>query len=121
LCPATDVVQEVWSFPGGTLGSESSLASQPSLVDIAVMLMRSSADTPLPLGFDSSLDLVFSHPIQLAIMSMQSSVDTPLSLGVDASLGLVFSHPIQPMVEEVVSSMKSFVDPTLILESNNPK
>jgi hypothetical protein len=64
LCPATTVVQEAWSFPGGPSGSESSLASQPSLVDTTIMPMQSSADTPLPLGADASLDLVFSHPIQ---------------------------------------------------------
>jgi hypothetical protein len=33
LCPATVVVQEAWSLPGGPSGSESSLVSQPSLVD----------------------------------------------------------------------------------------
>jgi hypothetical protein len=66
LCPATVVVQEAWSFPRGPSGSESSLASQPSLVDTTVMSMQYSADTPLPLGVDASLDLVVSHPVQPA-------------------------------------------------------
>jgi hypothetical protein len=30
----------------------------------------------------------------------------------------MFSHPIQLMVEEVVMSMQSLVDPTLLLESD---
>jgi hypothetical protein len=50
LCPATVVVQEAWSLPGGPSGSESSLVSQhsnPSLVDTTVMSMQYSADTTL--------------------------------------------------------------------------
>jgi hypothetical protein len=64
LCPATAVVQEAWSFPGGPSGFELSLSSQPSLVDTIVMPMQYSADTPIPLRVDASLDLVVSHPIQ---------------------------------------------------------
>jgi hypothetical protein len=52
---------------------------------------------------------------------MQSSADTTPILGGDASLDLVVSHPIQPMVEEVVVSMQSSVDPTLLLESDKSK
>jgi hypothetical protein len=37
------------------------------------------------------------------------------------SLDHVVSHPIQPMVEEVVMSMQSSVDPTLLLESDKSK
>jgi hypothetical protein len=85
------------------------------------MSMQSSADTPLPLGVDASLDLVVSHPVQPAVVSMQSSTDTTPIFGGDASLDLVVSHPIQPMVEEVVMLMQSLVDPTLLLESDKPK
>jgi hypothetical protein len=111
LCPATVVVQEAWSFPGGPSGSESSLVSQhssPSLVDTVVMPMQYSADTTLILGGDASLDLVVSHPVQPMVVSMQSSTDTTPIFGGDASLDLVVSHPIQPMVEEVVMPMQSF-------------
>jgi hypothetical protein len=52
---------------------------------------------------------------------MQSSADTTPVLGSDASLDHVVSHPIQPMVEEVVMSMQSSVDPTLLLESDKSK
>jgi hypothetical protein len=52
---------------------------------------------------------------------MQYSTDTtPICLG-DASLDLVVSHLIQPTVEELVVSMKSLVDPTLLLESDKSK
>jgi hypothetical protein len=54
-------------------------------------------------------------------VSMQSLADTTLVLGGDASLDHVVSHPIQPMVEEVVVSMQSSVDPTLLLESDKSK
>jgi hypothetical protein len=63
LCLATVVVPEVWSFPGGPSSSESSLVSQHFLVDIVVMLMKSSADTTLIFGGDASLDLVVLHPV----------------------------------------------------------
>jgi hypothetical protein len=121
LCPATVVLQEAWFFPGGPLGSESSLDSQPSLVDTTVIPMPSSANTPLPLGADASLDLVVSHPVQLAVMSMQSLIDATPIFGGDASLDLVVSHPIQLTVEEVVVLMQYSVDPTLLLESEKPK
>jgi hypothetical protein len=41
LCPAIAMVPEVWSLPRGPSSYESSLASQPSLVDTAVMPMQS--------------------------------------------------------------------------------
>jgi hypothetical protein len=114
------VVQEEWSFPMGPLGSESSLSSQHSLVDTTIMSMHSSADTPLPLEDDASLDLVVSHPIQPMVMSMQSSIDTTLIFGGDASLDLVVSHPIQPMVGDVDVLMQSSTNTTLLLESDKP-
>jgi hypothetical protein len=83
--------------------------------------MQYLADTTLIFGGDVSLDLVVSHPVQPTVMSMQSSTDTTPIFGGDASLDLVVSHPIQPMVEEVVMSMQSSVDPTLLLESDKPK
>jgi hypothetical protein len=64
------------------------------------MTMQYLTDTPLPLGDDASLDLVFLHPIQPVVVSMQSSADTTLIFGGDASLELFISHPIQPMFEE---------------------
>jgi hypothetical protein len=115
------VVQEVLSFLGVSLGFESSLVSQPSLVDTMVMPMQSLADTPLPLGVDASLDLVVSHPVQPTVMSMQYSTDTTPIFGSDASLDLVVSHPIQPTIEEVVMPMKYLTDPTILLESDKPK
>jgi hypothetical protein len=121
LCPATTMVQEAWSFPRGPSGSDSYLASQPSLVDTTVMPMQSLANTPLPLGADASLDLVVSHPVQPVAVSMQYLTDTTSIFGGDASLNLVVSHPIQPMVEEVVVPMQSSVDPTLLLECDKPK
>jgi hypothetical protein len=51
------MVQEMWSFPGRPSSSDSSLASQPSLVDTAVMLMKYLVENPLPLGVDGSLDV----------------------------------------------------------------
>jgi hypothetical protein len=55
------------------------------------------------------------------VVSMQSSIETTHVLGDDASLDLVISHPIQPMVEEIVVSMQSSVDPSLLLESDKSK
>jgi hypothetical protein len=55
------------------------------------------------------------------VMSMQSSTDNTPIFGGDAPLDLVVSHPIQPMVEEVVVSMQSSIDPTLLLESDKSK
>jgi hypothetical protein len=51
-------------------------------------------------------------------MPMQYSVDTTLIFGGDVSLDHVVSNLIQPVVEEVVVSMQSLVDPTLLLESD---
>jgi hypothetical protein len=67
LCSADVVIQEVWSLLRDPSGSDSSLASQPCLVNTTVMPMHSSDDTPLPLEVDASLDLVVSHPIQPVI------------------------------------------------------
>jgi hypothetical protein len=108
----------------GPLGYDSSLVSQhsiPSLVDTTVMLMQSSADTPLFLGGDAVLDLFVSHPIQSVVVSMQSLTVTNLILGCDASLYLIVFHPIQLTVEEVVVPMKSSIDTTLLLESDKSK
>jgi hypothetical protein len=109
LCPATVVVQEARSFPGGPSGSESSLASQPSLVDTRVMLMQFLVDTSLPLGDDASLDLVVSHPVQPTVeevvVLMQSSVDPTLLLESDKP-------------KEVTSPMQCSVNPTLLLEGD---
>jgi hypothetical protein len=55
------VVQEAWSLPRDPLGSELSLVSQhssPSLVDIVVVPMQYSANTPLLLGFMHLLTLL---------------------------------------------------------------
>jgi hypothetical protein len=120
LCPANVVVQEVWSMPGGPLGSKLSLVSQPSLVDTTIVSMQSSANTTPIFGGDVSLDLVVSHPVQPVVMSMQSSVDTAPIFGSDESLDLVVSHPIQPTIEEEVVSMQYSIDPTLLLESDKP-
>jgi hypothetical protein len=121
LCPATVVVQEAWSFPGGPSGSESSFCSQYSLVDTIVMSMKSLADTPLPLGDDASLDLVVLHPVQPVVVLMQYLIETTPMFWGDASLDLIDSHHVQPMVEEVVMLMQYLVDPTLLLKSDKPK
>jgi hypothetical protein len=71
----------------------------PSLVDKTVLLMQSSADTPLILGGDAFIDLVFSHPDQPMVMSMQSSTKTTPVFGGNVSFDLVVLHPIQPMFE----------------------
>jgi hypothetical protein len=83
--------------------------------------MQSLTDTTLVLGSDASLDHVVSHPVQPAIVPMQSSADTTHVFGSDASLDQVVSHPIQPTVEEVVMSMQSSIDPTLLLKSDKSK
>jgi hypothetical protein len=120
LCHATIVVQ-AWYFPGGPLCYESSLVSQPYLVDTTVMPMQYLADTTLLLGSDASPKLVILHLVQPVVMLMQSLADTTPVLGIDASLDLVVSHSIQPMVEEVVVPMQSSVNPTLLLKSNKSK
>jgi hypothetical protein len=121
LCPATIVVQEAWSLPGGPLGFELSLVSQPSLVDTVVMLMKYSSDSTFLFGGDVFIDLVVSHHVQLMVVSMQYSDETTPIFGNDASLHLVVSHPIQPMVEEVVIPMQYSVNPTLLFESDKLK
>jgi hypothetical protein len=68
-----------------------------------------------------SLDHVVSHPAQPMVLSMQYSTDTTPVFGGDASLDHVVLHPIQPMFEELVVSMQSSVDPTLLLESEKSK
>jgi hypothetical protein len=93
----------------------------PSLVDASVMPMKYSANTILVLRSDSSLDHVVSHPIQPVVVLMQYLVDTTSVFWGDVSLDHVVSHPIQPMVEEVFMSMKSLIDPALILESEKNK
>jgi hypothetical protein len=118
------VVQEAWFFLGGPSGSESSLVSQhsnPSLVDTTVMPMQSLAETTLVFWGDVSLDCVVSHHVQPTVASMQYSTNTTHIFGGDASLYLVVSYPIKPMVEEVVMVMKSSIDTTLLLESENSK
>jgi hypothetical protein len=55
------VWKEVWSFPRGSTGSESSFVSQHSvsvLIDTTVMLMQSSADPTIVLRSDTSRDHV---------------------------------------------------------------
>jgi hypothetical protein len=115
------VVQEAWFFLGGSLGSKSSLVSQPSLVDTSVMPMQSLDDTTLVFGGDAFLDLFVLHLVQLVVVSMQYLADTTPIFGGDVSLDLIVPHPIQPMVEEVVVLMKSLSIPTLLLESDKPK
>jgi hypothetical protein len=124
LCPITIGIPEAWGSPKGSIVSEASMVSQHSLhylVDTIVMLMQSSANTPFPLGVDASFDLVVSHPVQPMVMSMQSSTGTSPMFKGDVSLDLVVSHPIQLMIEEVVASMQSLIDPTLLLESDMSK
>jgi hypothetical protein len=49
---------------------------------------------------------------------MKYSVNTTLIVGSDVSLDLVVSHPFQPTVEEVVVSMKSLTNPTLLFKGD---
>jgi hypothetical protein len=72
-------------------------------------------------GDDASLDLVVSHLVQPMVVSMQSLTEKTHVFGSDAPLDLVVLHPIQQMVEEVVVSMQSSIDPTLLLESDKSK
>jgi hypothetical protein len=51
------------------------------------------------------------------VMLIQYLADPTPLLGGDVPSYHVFSQPIHPMVEEVVMSMQSSVDPTLLLES----
>jgi hypothetical protein len=87
------VVQEAWFFPGGPSSSNFSLGSQHS--------NPSLVDT-------------------MGMLMQSSTKTTPIFWG-DVSLDLVVLHPIQPTVEEVVVSMQSLIDPTLILESDKSK
>jgi hypothetical protein len=86
-----------------------------------VVSMKSLTDTSPMFEGDVSLDLVVSHLVQPMVMLMQSSTDKNPVFGADTPLDLVVSHPIQPMVEEVVISMQSSIDPTLLLESDKSK
>jgi hypothetical protein len=118
LCPATARILLAWFSVEGPSGSESSLVSPhsiPSFIDTIVMPMKSSDDTPLPLGVDASIDLVVSHPAQPMVVSMQSSTNTTPIFRSDVSLDLFSSHPIQPMVEEVVAPMQFYVDPIFLV------
>jgi hypothetical protein len=91
------------------------------LVQTVIVSMQSSTDTSPMFGGDKPLDLVVSHLVQPTVVLMQSSTDnTPIFWG-DTPLDLVVSHPIQPMVEEVVVSIQSPIDPTLLLESDKSK
>jgi hypothetical protein len=107
------------SFPLGVDASFDLVVSH--LVQTMVVSMQYLTDTSLMFGGDASLDLVVSHLVQPTLVSMQSSTDnTPIFWG-DTPLDLFVSHPIQPMVEEVVVSMQSSIDPTLLLESDKSK
>jgi hypothetical protein len=67
LCLVTTGIPEAWGSPKGPLGYEASMVSQhsvPSLVDTTVMPMKSSVDTPFPLGVYASFDLVVSHHLR---------------------------------------------------------
>jgi hypothetical protein len=119
LCPITAWIPEVWGSPKGPLGSEASMVSQyfvPSLVDTRFMLMQSSADTPFPLGFDASFELVVSHLVQPVVVFMQFSTKTSPMFEGYAYLDLVVSHLVQPMVV----SMQSLIDNTLAFEGDSP-
>jgi hypothetical protein len=118
------VVQEKQSLSDIPSGSKSYLVSQhsnPSLVDTGIMPIQYSSNTNPIFVSEASLDHVVSHLVQPAVALMQSSTDTTPVFGGDASLDHVLSHPIEPMVEEVVMSMKSSIDPTLLLESGKSK
>jgi hypothetical protein len=73
------------------------------------------------LGFDSFLVSQHSNPslVDTTVMPMKYSADTTLVLGSYVSLDHVVSH--QPMIEEVVMSMKSSIDSTLLSESDKSK
>jgi hypothetical protein len=58
--PATTLVQEAWYLSAGPSGSDSSLISQPSLVDTVIVSMQYLNDTTPFLGSDASLDHVVS-------------------------------------------------------------
>jgi hypothetical protein len=83
----------------------------PPMVVTIVMQMQSSADTPLSLGDDASLDLVVLHPVQPRVMSMQYSTDTTPIFGGDVSLDLVILH----LIEEVVTPMQFLDDPSFLV------
>jgi hypothetical protein len=106
-------------LPLGVDASFDLVVSHP--VQPVVVLMQYLNNTSPMFGGDASLDLVVSHLVQPMIMSMQYSTDNTHVFGGDAPLDLVVSHPIQSMVQEVVVSMKSSIDPTLLLESDKSK
>jgi hypothetical protein len=97
------------------------LVSKPSLFDTSIISMQDSIDTTLVFGGDASLDHVVSHHVQPTIVPMQSSANITHVLRSDASIDHVVLHPFQPAVEEVVVSMQSSVDTTLLLESDKSK
>jgi hypothetical protein len=82
----------------------------PPMVDIAVMLMQSSADTPLLLEDYASLDLVVLHHVELVVVSMQYSMDTSPMFWGYASLNFFVS----PLVQPIVMSMQFLTDITPI-------
>jgi hypothetical protein len=76
-----------------------------------------------PSGSKYSLVSQNSNPslVDTSVLAMQYSDDTTPFLGSDVSLDHVFLHLFQPMVEEVVMSMKSLVNPILLLDSDKYK
>jgi hypothetical protein len=113
LCPAPVGIPKSWFSLESPSGSETYVVSPhsvPCMVDTTVMSMQSLANTPFPLWFDASFDLVVSHPIQPVVVSMQSSTDISPMFGGDVSLDLVVSHLIQP----TVVSMQSSTNNTLV-------
>jgi hypothetical protein len=91
------------------------------IVQPMVVSMQSSTNNTPIFGGDASLDLVVSHIVQPIVVLMQSSTDNTHVFWGDAPLDLVFLHHIQPMVEEVIISMKSLINPTLLFESDKSK
>jgi hypothetical protein len=86
-----------------------------------IMSMKYLIDTSPMFGGHTPLDLIVSHIFQPMVMSMQSSIENTSIFWVDAPLDLIVSHPIQPMVEELVISMQSLINLTLLLESDKSK
>jgi len=84
------VVREAWSLFEGPSSSKSSSVSLQSIQSL----------------------------VDEAVVPMKCSTNTTLFWGVDESLDHVVSNLIQPVAEEVVVSMQSLVDPTLLLESD---
>jgi hypothetical protein len=89
------VVREVWSLSGGPLCLDSSLVSQPSLVDTTIVLMQSLPNINPILRSDASLDHVVSYLVQPMVMLMKYLANITLVLWSDASLDHVLSNTIQ--------------------------